>query len=110
MVKLRGLPDHVHCLMISRLAGNITEEEERLLEQLIHEDPMIKREWESLRYQFPQERIDRFQELDWLEADEIIALPLLRHNLIFLIIRWAAVAIAVIIVIGLTILYFYGQH
>ncbi|PSL48368.1 hypothetical protein CLV51_1021235 [Chitinophaga niastensis] len=109
MVDLKDTPDYVHCLMISRLARNISEEEELYLEQLIRENAIVKKQWQDLRYQFPQERIDRYEELDWLDAAEITALPL-HHNWPLLIIRWLAVVITIIMAVGLIILFFYRKH
>ncbi|WP_158267043.1 FecR family protein [Chitinophaga niastensis] len=96
--------NYIQSLIISKLAGLITEEESLYLEQLIREDEAVKREWERLSGQFPKEKLDHYKELDWMDPTLIASLPQ-RNNVRTLLIRKLAVAASVLVIIGLGAFY-----
>lgn len=50
----------LHQLMIEKLSGIIRPEDERLLEQLILEDPAVSRQWNELQRTFPDQQALRY--------------------------------------------------
>jgi len=68
-------PRHIHALMSSWIAGDISETDALYLKQLIATDPEVLQAWEEFKHKFLPEDVHngflRYEDIPWLPAETI---------------------------------------
>lgn len=67
------ISDNIQALLIAKLIGQISVEEDVYLLQCMRNDEGIKQEWQRLCDEFPQQRLSHLSEIEWLDSSTITA-------------------------------------
>jgi ferric-dicitrate binding protein FerR (iron transport regulator) len=81
-------------LMIEKLAGTISKQDELLLDDLLAKDPDARKAWDDLKSQYPPEEVQRIKNKQWLPAEAITSRSQRNSKTAKKLIRYACMAAA----------------
>lgn len=104
--------DHIHSLMIEKITGSISEQDNRFINKLMADDPQVKAVYERLRSRFEPDDLDNnFQRLktddNWLDIPAIAAKKKRRR---FFLVAGSSLAAALVAGLLIIINHYYSQN